>query len=166
MMRKYTILPSLHMSTLLYELLSTSSSADEVTLPPPLDDQSTDSLDDPDGLSAAGAELDDEGEQEGDNQDANDTDDTPTNQSPDRQGMIRVVPGAQLAYKRKTDDGTFEEMWVYKCEDFRVTTETRRAILSGTDIPRGGTSSEDGKQTYDIWSIGNVEMMKIEGLPG
>lgn len=86
-------------------------------------------------------------------------------EDPDRQGLIRTVDNAHLVYKRETEDGTFEELWVYNSTDMRAETETKRAILSGTDIPVNKTRSPDGAQTYELWASGNVEMMVIRGLP-
>lgn len=87
-------------------------------------------------------------------------------EDPDKRGLIRTVKGAHLVYKRETEDGTFEELWVYNSGDnMRDELKTRRAILSGTDIPVDKTSSSDGKQGYSMWTIGNVEMLNIKGLP-
>lgn len=83
---------------------------------------------------------------------------------PDKQGLIRTVKNAHLVYKRKQEDGTFEELWVYSASDMRSEQTIRQAILSGTDIPVDGSSSEDG-QLYSIWSAGNAEVMQITGLP-
>ena len=79
-------------------------------------------------------------------------------------GLIRTVPHAHLAYKKKMGDGSFEELWVYNSPDAKTTFDVRRAILAGTDIPQGHMTTEDGSQEAEIWSRGNVEMMKISGL--
>ena len=88
-------------------------------------------------------------------------------EDPNRQGMIRVVKGAHLVYKRKTPDGFYEELWMFNIgkEASRDEMEIRKEILSGTDIPETGTSSEDGNQSYELWTSGNGQMMKIVGLP-
>jgi hypothetical protein len=87
-------------------------------------------------------------------------------QDPNRQGAIRVVKGAHLVYKRESEDGTFSELWVYKIGDQRTDEfKIRKNILAGTDIPIDNTASEDGTQTYSLWTSGNVQMIKIEGLP-
>lgn len=86
-------------------------------------------------------------------------------QDPDRQGLIRTVKGAHLVYKRETEDGTFEELWVYNSNDMRQESETKRAILSGTDIPPNKLTSPDGSQSFELWASGNVEMMIVRGLP-
>ena len=87
------------------------------------------------------------------------------NADPDRQGMIRTVKGAHLVYKRQSESGTYDELWVYNTTDMRTEMETKRAILSGTDIPTTQTQSPDGEQSYQIWSTGNVQMLQIVGLP-
>lgn len=86
-------------------------------------------------------------------------------QDPDHQGLIRNVKGAHLVYKRDTDDGTFEELWIYNITTLRDELNIKKAILAGTDIPINKTVSPDGNQSYDIWSSGNAEMIVIRGLP-
>lgn len=86
--------------------------------------------------------------------------------NPDRQGLIRTVKGAHLVYKRKSDDGTFDELWVFKSEnDMKDALKVRRAILAGTDIPPKSTKSQDGSQSYTLTSLGNGQIMHIKGLP-
>ncbi len=85
---------------------------------------------------------------------------------PDRQGLIRVVPGAHLIYKRAGEDGTFEELWIYNTENqFDKELEARRAILAGTDIEMNKMKSKDGLQSYELWDAGNAQLLKITGLP-
>lgn len=85
---------------------------------------------------------------------------------PDKQGIIRVVKGARLVYKRETDDGTFEELWMFKTGNVtRDEFQIKKDILAGTDIPTNKTASEDDEQSYTVWASGNVQMMKINGLP-
>jgi len=87
-------------------------------------------------------------------------------QDPDRMGLIRVIRGAHLVYKRETEDGTFEELWVYNSgESMKDELKLRRAIISGTDIPPTKTESPDGKQSYVVWNAGNGEILQIKGLP-
>lgn len=86
-------------------------------------------------------------------------------EDPDRAGLIRTVKNAHLVYKRKTEDGTFEELWMYNISSLRDELEVRKSILAGTDIPVNKTRSPDGEQTYSIWSAGNAELLHIEGLP-
>lgn len=85
---------------------------------------------------------------------------------PDFQGAIRVVAGAHLVFKRQQEDGTFEELWQYNLgDDFKKELKIRRAILAGTDIPINKLRSPDNSQTYDIWTVGNGQLMKVKGLP-
>lgn len=86
-------------------------------------------------------------------------------QDPNRQGTIRRVKNAHLVYKRQSDDGTFEELWIYKQGDkFDDELEIRRDILAGTDIPVNKTQSDDKRQQSDTWTSGNVQMLRITGL--
>lgn len=87
-------------------------------------------------------------------------------EDPDRQGTIRVVKGAKLIFKRQQPDGTFSEMWAYNVgQGLHETLGVKRAILSGTDIPENHFQSPDGKQRYKIVTMGNAQLIKIEGLP-
>ncbi len=87
-------------------------------------------------------------------------------EDPNRQGLIRQVPGAHLVFKRKEEDGTYNELWVYKIQkDIRDDSKVRQQILAATDIPIERMQSEDGSQQYDLWTIGDVQMMHIVGLP-
>jgi len=79
--------------------------------------------------------------------------------------LIRTVKGTHLVYKRESEDGTFEELWVVNVGYLKNEMQVRKAILAGTDIPTSATSSPDGKQEYSIWTAGNMEMLKITGLP-
>jgi hypothetical protein len=89
-----------------------------------------------------------------------------TDGDPDFQGVIRTVTGACLVYKRKTDEGTFEELWVYNVgKNMRNEVKTRRAILAGTDIPAQSVSSEDGTQECETTTIGNAQFLRVFGLP-
>ena len=83
-----------------------------------------------------------------------------------RQGLIRVVKNAHLIYKRKDKTGTFEELWLYHIkENMKTDYVTRNAILAGTDIEKNHTTSEDGLQSYELWSIGNIQFLHLTGLP-
>lgn len=86
-------------------------------------------------------------------------------EDPDKQGLIRTVKGSHLVYKRKSEDGTYEELWIYNAGNMRDELEVRKAILAGTDIPTSKTQSPDGSQKYELWSAGNAEMLQIQGLP-
>lgn len=82
------------------------------------------------------------------------------------QGNVRSVAGANLVYKRKTEDGNFEELWVYSVgNDIRKETQVRKAILAGTDIVPSQRESEDGEQRSETTTLGNVQYLKIFGLP-
>lgn len=85
--------------------------------------------------------------------------------NPDRVGDIRQVDNAKLVYKRQTQNGTFEELWIYRAPQNIKEITIRRAILAGTDISPNEMESEDGAQTYEVWAIGNIEMMRVAGLP-
>lgn len=84
---------------------------------------------------------------------------------PDKQGVIRSVDKAHLVYKRGSEDGGFEELWVYNIGTLKDDLDVRKAILSGTDIPTNQTTSKDGSQSYTMWSAGNAELIHITGLP-
>lgn len=87
-------------------------------------------------------------------------------EDPDFQGVIRTVQGAALIYKRRTEDGVFEELWCYNVgKNMKQEAKIRRGILAGTDVGPQQTSSEDGSQTIETSSIGNVQFLKIVGLP-
>jgi len=85
---------------------------------------------------------------------------------PDRAGVIRVVKNAHLIFKRQSEDGTYEELWVFNIHDStNDDLDIRRDILAGTDIPVKKTKSPDGKQSYSIITMGNAQMVKVSGLP-
>lgn len=85
-------------------------------------------------------------------------------EDPDRAGLIRAIPKAHLVYKRETEDGTFEELWIYNVDTLRDELAVRKAILAGTDIPVNKTKSPDGSQEYSMWTAGNAEMLLVTGL--
>ncbi len=85
---------------------------------------------------------------------------------PDFQGEIRTVRGANLVYKRKTDEGNFEELWIYNVgNDIKRETQIRRAVLAGTDIDPSAQESADGSQRSETTTTGNVQFLHITGLP-
>lgn len=91
--------------------------------------------------------------------------DEPTEpEDPNRQGMIRTVKGAHLVYKREVEDGTYEELWIYNSSTLRDEIVIRKAILAGTDIPVNKSQSPDGSQSYEMWAVGNAEMVLVKGL--
>lgn len=107
-------------------------------------------------------------ELDGEDDDFGDLDDLEgeEDEDPDRQGLIRVVPNAHLVYKRASEDGTFEELWIYNTSEvLDDELQTRRAILAGTDIPQNKMASEDGSQRYELWTAGNAQLLHITGLP-
>lgn len=84
----------------------------------------------------------------------------------DFQGEIRTVRGANLVFKRKTEDGNFEELWIYNVgNDIKRETQVRRAILAGTDVDPGSQESKDGSQRAESSTTGNVQFLHIIGLP-
>lgn len=87
--------------------------------------------------------------------------------NPDRQGMIRVVADAHLVYKREQPDGFYEELWIYNIgkDVASDNIKIKQNILAGTDIPNNSTQSEDGTQSYTLWTCGNAQLLKITGLP-
>lgn len=87
-------------------------------------------------------------------------------ENPDYQGNIRTVAGANLVYKRKGEDGNYDELWIYNVgNDIRQEMQIRRAILAGTDIVPTQTESDDGTQKAETYTLGNVQYLKITGLP-
>lgn len=88
-----------------------------------------------------------------------------TSDDPNRNGIIRTVDNAHLVYKRQSEDGSFEELWVYNTDSMQGELKVRRDILAGTDIPQNRTQSEDGSQEYTIQTLGNGQIVHITGLP-
>jgi len=87
-------------------------------------------------------------------------------EDPKRAGVIRVVDNAHLVYKKQSENGTYEELWIYNIRNnTNDELKIRRDILAGTDIPPQKTRSPDGVQTYISSTIGNAQMLEIKGLP-
>lgn len=87
-------------------------------------------------------------------------------EDPNKQGIIRTVDGAHLVYKRQTEDGTYEELWIYNIDNTLSTElEIKQAILAGTDIPSNKTESEDGYQSYTLTTLGNAQLLHLSGMP-
>lgn len=85
---------------------------------------------------------------------------------PNRAGIIRTVDNAHLVYKRQSETGTYEELWIYNVHDnTHDELDIRRDILAATDIPTKKTKSPDGEQSYSIVTMGNAQLLKITGLP-
>jgi len=88
------------------------------------------------------------------------------NTDPDREGVIRSIPNAHLVYKRKTVEDRYEELWIFKNDDhFKGEIDIKNDILAATDIQPSNTQSEDGLQSYDLWTAGNIHFLHITGLP-
>lgn len=87
-------------------------------------------------------------------------------EDPDKQGLIRTIPGAHLIYKRVGNNGTYTEMWMLQVgPNHRTEDKIRSAILDGTDIDQRLGASESGEQSYEIWTCNDRQIMKISGLP-
>jgi hypothetical protein len=95
------------------------------------------------------------------------TEDEPNqDEDPDKQGLIRTIPKAHLVYKREGEDGAYEELWMYEIKKgMRDEYDIRNDILAGTDIPPKQTKSEDESQSYTMWTAGDMQLLKIVGLP-
>lgn len=86
-------------------------------------------------------------------------------EDPDKMGLIRFVKGAHLVYKRQTEDGSYEELWVYQIDKLDSGSRLKKAILAGTDVELDTLMSADQKQQAELWTAGNAQMIKITGLP-
>lgn len=84
---------------------------------------------------------------------------------PSKAGLIRFVQGAHLVYKRQVEDGSYEELWIYPISKDNSGHKIKKAIIAGTDIDIDSEQSEDGKQTCELWTAGNAQLLKIQGLP-
>lgn len=96
------------------------------------------------------------------------TDDGSTDPLASGEPTERYVRGAHLVYKREVETGQFEELWIFSIDpqtkkDHEST--PLKAILAGTDIPENATQSEDGTQSYSLWTAGNAQYVHIKGLP-
>ena len=96
--------------------------------------------------------------------------DNKSKEDPDRQGSIRTIPDAHLVYKRKNDHNLYDELWIYKQNQHDSwTMKTYDAIIAGSDIPKGSTSSPDSQQTVERWEVGDptntLVFVHIKGLP-
>lgn len=84
----------------------------------------------------------------------------------DFQGMIRTVHGACLVYKRKNENDSFDELWIYNVgKNLKKETQIRRAIISGTDINPDTQMSDDGVQKAKTLTIGNVQYLNLLNIP-
>ena len=93
----------------------------------------------------------------------------PTENQQDKQSedssTLPFVKGAHLVYKRENGEGSFEELWVYPNEDLSKSLKIQKEILAHTDIPPNETKSQDGNQTYTLITMGNANILHIDGLP-
>lgn len=135
----------------------------DVTIP---DDQTQDDFTVDDGEAIDG--LDFSNDQTDDNFSLEDGDvpmDGEEEGDQDFQGMIRTVRGACLVYKRKTSNGTYDELWIYNVgQNLKKETAVRKAILAGTDIDPNTQMSDDGEQKAKTTTIGNVQYLNITGM--
>lgn len=78
----------------------------------------------------------------------------------------RYVKGAHLVAKKQVDATNFEEIWIYRIDPNspEQSGTILKAILAGTDIPENKSRSDDGKQSYSIWTAGNAQYVHITGL--
>lgn len=81
-------------------------------------------------------------------------------------GADRYVKGAHMISKTQVDASDFEELWIYRI-DAKAPEEAGKIlknILAGTDIPENKSRSDDGKQSYTVWTAGNAQYIHITGL--
>lgn len=78
----------------------------------------------------------------------------------------RYVKGAHLVAKKQVDATNFEEIWIYRIDPNspEQSGTILKSILAGTDIPENKSRSDDGKQSYSIWTAGNAQYVHITGL--
>lgn len=81
-------------------------------------------------------------------------------------GTSRYVKGAHLIFKRQVDTASFDELWIYSIdpEAPEQAGQILKAILAGTDIQDNKTRSDDGSQSYSLWTAGNAQYVHITGL--
>jgi hypothetical protein len=81
------------------------------------------------------------------------------------EGLVRAVKGAYLVSKKKQEDETYTEVWMYMVGNkFHNEANIRRSILSATDIDPAEHMSEDESQHAHIVTIGNVQYMTLTGI--
>ena len=89
---------------------------------------------------------------------------------PNRRGVIRRVAGAHLVFKRKNENGSYDELWMFPYDNafvegnLRKAVTIKRAILAGTDIPVKASESPDGSQSFEQQIIGTAQFIFITGL--
>lgn len=81
-------------------------------------------------------------------------------------GGDRYVKGAHLISKTQVDAADFEELWIYRIDPNapEESGKVLKNILAGTDIPENKSRSDDGKQSYTLWTAGNAQYIHITGL--
>ncbi len=98
--------------------------------------------------------------------DAMEDDEMENPEDPNRAGVIRTIDNAHLIYKKQSENGTYEELWIYNINaNTNDELKIRREVLAGTDIPPQKTRSPDGVQTFTSTTMGNAQMLEIKGLP-
>lgn len=80
------------------------------------------------------------------------------------EGPARRVPRAKMLWKKKEDDGTFTERWMYLAQSIDDLVSIKRKILAGTDIPVNKTMSPDGKQGFVLEQFGDIVWITINGV--
>ena len=130
---------------------------------------SSDDENDPDSFedNQQGKNNNMQNDQDGMNDSMQDDQNNMRDEDPDRQGNVRYVKDAHLVSRKENEDGQFDELWIFNTgsdakrrSDFII-----QDILKGTDIPPNEISSDDGSQDYLTWNVGNIQMVKVRGLP-
>jgi len=94
------------------------------------------------------------------------TDEKEEHKDPDKQGLIRKIKGAHLISKRVNEDGTYDELWMYRISRGNKNEyDIRSEILSNTDIEQKSGVSESGTQKYVLWTNNGTQFIQITGLP-
>ena len=128
------------------------------------DDETEMGDEDPDSVMLPDIEFDDDGQVVGGLED--DEDHFAEEGNPNKRGVLRIVKDAHLVYKRQNDAGLFDELWIFNSKDnIKDSLAIKRDILAATDIPYRQTSSEDGSQSYKMYTMGDVQFLEIVGLP-
>lgn len=113
-----------------------------------------------------GSGVEDPEQMSNNNDEMMDDDDDDLAGSEDQEPLIRTIDGAHLVRKDQDEDGRFEEVWVYNVgKEMKDALKIRREILAGTDIGEKKTQSDDGEQSYTLWTLGNAQILHITGLP-
>lgn len=76
----------------------------------------------------------------------------------------RRVPRARLLWKKKDDNGTFTERWMYVATNIDDLVAIKRKVLAGTDIPVNKSMSPDGHQSVMMEQFGDLCYLTITGL--